>query len=141
LSRGTRQDAYVDTTTNRTFSTNFTGPDITAGYDSRSSIIAGRSGFVGFTGGSGALYSTITISNFVFSTTTPPILSISPGAGPGTANVTWPISVAALFKLQTAPTVKGPWTPVSAPVTINAQTQNQVTLTPGTTAFYRLSLQ
>jgi hypothetical protein len=132
----------VDTTTNSIFTTNFAGPNITAGYDSRNSIIAGRSGFVGFTGGSGALNSTITISNFVFSTTTPPNLSISPGASPGTANVTWPISVAALFKLQTAPTVKGPWTTVTAPVTINAQTRNQVSLTPGAgPAFYRLSLQ
>ncbi len=132
----------VDTTTNRTFATNFTGPNITAGYDSQSSIISGRSGFVGFTGGSGALFSTITISNFVFSTTTPPILSISPGASAGAANVTWPISVAALFKLQMAPTVAGPWTPVVATVTINAQTRYQVSLTPGTSsAFYRLSLE
>ena len=131
----------TDTTTNRIFSTNFAGPDITAGYDTRSSVLGGRSGYVGFTGGSGALYSTITISNFVFSTTTQPILSISPGAGAGAANVTWPISVASLFKLQTAPTVAGPWTTVTAPVTINSQTRYQVSVTPGAgTAYYRLSL-
>jgi hypothetical protein len=130
------------TSSNRIFTTNFTGPNLTAGYDSRKSILAGTSGYVGFTGGSGALNSTITISNFVFSSTTTPILSIAAAPASGTVEVTWPISVATLFKLQQAPTVNGPWTAVTAPVTVNALIQNQVSVTPGPgAAFYRLSLQ
>jgi hypothetical protein len=80
------------------------------------------------------------VSNFVFSYTTPPILSLVAGTA-GSVVITWPVSVSTLFVLQQTTALNGTWSNVTVPpVVVNSQ--NQVTLTPGTSAaFYRLSLQ
>jgi hypothetical protein len=95
---------------------------------------------IGFTGGDGAVNSIQTVSNFVFSYTTPPILSVARKSA-GTVVVSWPVSVSTLFKLQQSTTLNGTWSNVAqTPQVVNGE--NEVTLTPGTTtAFYMLSLQ
>jgi hypothetical protein len=134
--------SMVDSIAGVSFLTNFSVPDLTGGYYNQTPLVGGRSAWVGFTGGNGALNAILTASNFVYSYTTPPILSIAPGGTAGSVNVTWPISVSTLFQLQQSPALTGPWTKVTAPVIVNSQIRNQATLTPGTkTAFYRLSLQ
>ena len=124
----------VDPRTGAIFTTSFALPNLPA-------IVGGPSAFIGFTGGTGGENSTQTISNFVFSSTTPPILSVARGATPGTVVVSWPVSVSTLFKLQQSSAAPGPYSNVSAtPVVVNGQ--NQVTLTAAAGAtFYRLSLQ
>jgi hypothetical protein len=134
--------SMVDSVAGTSFLTNFSVPDLTAGYYNQTALVGSRSAFVGFTAGNGALNSILTASNFVYSYTTPPILSVAPGGIAGSANITWPISVSTLFQLQQSPALSGPWTKVTAPVIVNSQIRNQVTLTPGTsTSYYRLSLQ
>ncbi len=67
-----------------------------------------------------------------------PALSISNSA-PGTVVVSWPTSASPLFTLQQAAALNGTWSNVSAtPVVVGSQ--NEVTLTPASTAFYRLFL-
>jgi hypothetical protein len=124
----------VDTTTRQTFSTSFSVPNLPAIVGAGSEETA----YVGFTGGTGGATSTQTVSNFVFSSTTPPILSVASGAA-GSVVVSWPLSIATLFELQQSATLAGPWSNVTSQV-VNGQ--NQATLTPGTsTVFFRLSLQ
>jgi hypothetical protein len=122
----------TDVVTTNTFTTSFSAnlPDD-----------VGSVAYVGFTGGTGSVTSIQTISNFVFSYSEPPVLSIKRGAAAGSFVVSWPIGVASAFVLQESATLNGKWTNVStAPQNVNLQ--NEVTLTPGTTAsFYRLSLQ
>jgi hypothetical protein len=122
----------TDPVTVDTFSTNFVA-DLPA-------VIGAGSAYVGFTGGDGGSSSTQTVSNFLFSYTTPPILTVARG-GFGTVVVTWPVSVATMFVLQQSSVLNGTWSNVNvAPVLVNSQ--NQVTLSPGaSTVFYRLSLE
>jgi hypothetical protein len=97
--------------------------------------------YVGFTAGTGALNCTQTISNFVFSYTTTftPSLSVARGAA-GSAVLSWPVGVSPLFQLQQSTGVNGPWSNVGVTPAVVAG-QNQVTLTPATATFFRLSLQ
>jgi hypothetical protein len=82
------------------------------------------------------------VSDFTFSYTTPPILSVAAGATPGTVVISWPISVSSLFQLLKSPTVTGPWSvAATAPFPTSPDgTKNQLTLTPGGAAFYQLQL-
>jgi hypothetical protein len=128
----------VDAATAASFSTSFSLPDLPA-------LVGGGSegtAYVGFTAATGGLNSIQTISNFVFSYTTPPILSVATGKT-GSVVVSWPVSVASLFVLQESATVNGPWTSAALPQQV-VNGQNQVTLTPGTgnsSTFFKLSLQ
>jgi hypothetical protein len=123
----------ADATAGTSFATSFSLSNLPA-------IVGGNSAFVGFTSGDGGANSIQTVSNFAFSYTTPPILSVKHAAA-GSGVVSWPVSVSTLFALQQSASVQGPWTNVTAtPVIVNSE--NQVTFTVGTgTAFYRLSLQ
>jgi hypothetical protein len=98
------------------------------------------SAYIGFTAGDGAVNSYQTVSNFLFSYTTPAILSVARKSA-GTVVVSWPVSVSTLFVLQEATVLNGTWSNVTqTPQVVNGE--NEVTLTPGTsTAYYRLSLQ
>jgi hypothetical protein len=118
----------VDATAGATFATTLDVPDLTS--------VVGPSAFVGFTGGTGGLNAIQTVSNFVFSYTTPPILSVTHPA-PDSVVVSWPVSVSTLFVLQAANSLEGPWENVgTAPVIVNSE--NEVTVVPGTATFYRL---
>ena len=125
--------SLADAKTGNTFTSTTSLPDLPA-------IVGAPSAFVGFTGATGGLNSIQTVSNFVFSYTTPPILSLVAGTA-GSVVITWPVSVSTLFVLQQTTALNGTWSNVTVPpVVVNSQ--NQVTLTPGTSAaFYRLSLQ
>jgi hypothetical protein len=96
--------------------------------------------YVGFTAATGGLASTQTISNFVFSVSGTPTLALAKGAA-GSVIVSWPVSVSSSFVLQESTTVNGPWTTVTTTPTV-VNSQNEVTLTPGTTtAFFKLTLE
>jgi hypothetical protein len=122
--------SLVDTTAGTSFATTFNVANLPA-------IVGGSSAFVGFTSGDGGANAIQKVANFVFSSTTPPILSVTRGAAESVV-VSWPVSVSSLFVLQASPALSGPWSDVSeVPVVVDSL--NQVTLTPGTsTAFYRL---
>jgi hypothetical protein len=124
---------FEDTKSGNKFTSSFSLPDLPA-------IVGGPSAFVGFTGATGGVNSIQTVSNFVFSYTTPPILSVAHGAA-GSVVVSWPDSVSTLFELQHSAVINGPWLDVTnVPLVVNAV--NQVTLSNGTnTEFFRLSLQ
>lgn len=101
-------------------------------------IVNGSSAFVGFTAGTGGLYSIQTVSNFQFSYTTPPVLTVT--SSNNNAVVTWPVSVSTLFKLQKSSTVTGSYANVTtAPTIVNGMNQITVPQT-GTSQFFRLFL-
>jgi hypothetical protein len=105
-------------------------------------IVGGSNAYVGFTAGDASANSVQTVSNFVFSYTTTftPTLTVAPGVAPGSVVISWPVGVSPLFMLQQATSLLGPCTNVNAPSQV-VSAQNQVTLTPGTSTFFRLSLQ
>ena len=130
--------SMVDATAGSSFTTNISLPDLPAltGADSDDTA------YVGFTAATGGLNSIQTISDFVFSYTTPPILSVATGTA-GSVVVSWPVSVSRLFVLQQSSTLSGAWTNSALPQQV-VNGQNQVTLTPGTgngSTFFKLSLQ
>ncbi len=101
--------------------------------------LGSSSAFVGFTGASGGVGGLQTVSDFQFSYTTDPVLSVKPGVS-GSVTISWPVSVTTLLELQESATLLGPWSNVGvSPIIVGSE--NQVTVTPGTsTAFFRLSL-
>jgi hypothetical protein len=99
--------------------------------------IGADSAYVGFTGATGGLNAIQTISNFRFSYTTPPVLSVTRSGG--NAIVSWPVSVATFFVLQGSPTLAGPWTDQGPSTVVGLQ--NQVTLPISGTHFFRLVLR
>ncbi len=108
----------VDTLTSATYIGSHTFGDPVA-------ILNSASGYIGFTGATGGSASTQTVSNFLYSYTTPPILALK--ATGGNAVITWPVSVSTLFALQGAPSIAGPFTTLTnVPVIVGGQ--NQVTL-------------
>jgi len=124
-----------DATSGNSFQTTFAVGSLPA-------ILGSEVAYVGFTGACGGLAASQAISNFAYTYTTTPVLSLAKGAGAGSVVVSWPVSVAGTFVLQqAAPSLASGWNNVSTtPTVVNGQ--NQVTLTPGTTsAFYRLQLQ
>jgi hypothetical protein len=101
-------------------------------------VIGADTAIVGFTGATGGLNSIQTVSNFRFSYTTPPMLSVNTSGG--NAVVSWPVSVSTFFQLQKSASVTGPWTSAGSPTVVGLQ--NQVTLpATGTSQFFRLQLQ
>jgi len=103
--------------------------------------LGSQSAYIGFTGGDGAVNSIQTITDFTFSYTTSPILTLAKTGVAGTVVVSWPVSVTTLLVLQEATSLNGTWSNVGTVPTV-VGSENQVTLTPGTsTVFYRLSLQ
>jgi len=126
-----------DATATNSFSTTFNLTNLPAIVGSGS----GSTAYVGFTGGTGALDSIQTISNFAFSytTTMTPSLSVAHGA-PGSVVISWPVGVSPLFVLQQTTALNGTWSNVGGtPAVVGGE--NQVTLTPATATFFRLSLQ
>ncbi len=103
--------------------------------------LGSESAYVGFTSSDGGVNSVQTVSDFKFSYSTGPLLTVKPGVTAGTAVVSWAVSVSTLFTLQESDAVTGPWSNVTTtPTVVNGE--NQVTLTPsGNTAFYRLIIQ
>ena len=131
FSRGTYYVHLADTTTGDSFLTTFNQGDLRG-------AIGADSAYVGFTGATGGLNAIQKVSNFRFSYTTPPVLSVT---HTGTSVVVaWPVSVATFFALEKSSSLAGPWTSAGAPTVVGAQ--NQVTQTAtGTAQFYRLVLQ
>ncbi len=102
--------------------------------------VGNGSAYIGFTGADGGISSVQTVSNFLYSSTTPPVLSIAPGA-PGYVVVSWPVSVSSLFTLMQSSSLAGPWTPAVPVSSSGAGLQNHVTVSAGgTAAFYTLQL-
>lgn len=131
-SQGTMQVLMVDTNASTTYTTNF-AIDLPA-------AVGNGSAYIGFTGGDGAVTSVQTVSNFLYSYTTPPILAIGHGA-PGQVVVSWPVSVSSLFTLEQSSSLTGPWTPAAPVSSAIVGLQNQAVLTVGgSTTFYRLQL-
>ncbi len=122
----------TDATTGGTYSTVYN-------QGSMWTAIGADNAYVGFTGATGGLNSIQNVSNFRFSYTTLPVLSV--GHSGGNVMVNWPVSVATFFKLQQSASLLGPWTNVvTAPSLVGLQ--NQVTLpASGGAQFYRLLLQ
>jgi hypothetical protein len=121
----------ADPTTGATYSGSHNFGDLTP-------VLGGASGYIGFTGSTGGSDSIQTVSNFQFSYTTPPILSLA--ASNSSAVISWPISVATLFKLQASAVVTGPYTNVTATPTV-ANGENQVTVpATGSAQFFRLTV-
>jgi len=106
-------------------------------------IVGNGSAYLGFTGGDGAVTSIQDVSNFLFSYTAPPVLSIAPGPAPGTEVISWSISVSPMFQLLQSSSLTGPWSVLAtAPFPASADgTMNQVTVsTAGGVSFYELQL-
>ncbi|MGA2246534.1 MAG: hypothetical protein ABSH48_16180 [Verrucomicrobiota bacterium] len=103
-------------------------------------VVGNDSAYVGFTGSDSGVTSVQTVSNFLYSYTTPPIVAIGRGA-PGRVVVSWPVSVSSLFTLVQSGTLAGPWSPAVPVSSAVVGLQNQVTLSAGgSLTFYRLQL-
>ena len=131
FNNGTYIVRLVDTVTSASFVTTYNQGDMRG-------VIGADTAIVGFTGATGGLNAIQTVSNFRFSYTTAPILSVNTvGAN---VVVSWPVSVATFFQLEKSPNVTGPWTSAGSPTVVGLQ--NQVTLpATGTSQFFRLQLQ
>jgi len=130
--QGVMQVLLIDPTVPATYSTNFS--------INLPATVGNGSAYIGFTGGDGATTSIQTVSNFLYSYTTPPVLAVAPGA-PGQVVVSWPVSVSSLFTLVQSSTLAGPWTPAVPVSSVIVGLRKQVTLgaVSGAT-FYRLQL-
>jgi hypothetical protein len=102
--------------------------------------VGNGSAYIGLTGSDGGVASVQTVSNLVYSYTTPPVLGIARGT-PGNVVVSWPVSVSSLFKLMQSSSLSGPWLP-AAPISSGVVgLQNQVTLSAGgSPVYYKLQL-
>jgi len=126
---GVLQVLLEDTVTLATFTTNFP-VNIPA-------VVGDDSAYVGFTAGDGYFDSVQMITNFVYSSTSTPELSISPVAGK--VVVSWPLTVSSLFQLVQSTNLTGSWTPVTVPSPTQTGGENVVTLpTTNSTSFYQL---
>jgi hypothetical protein len=132
FSEGTLYVLLVDTVTGATFQDSHYYGDIV-------SIVGGASAYVGFTGSTGGVASIQEVSNFEFSSTTPPVLTLTAGAN-DTVVITWPVSVSTMFTLVQSGSVTGPWQPLGGSTVVNGQ--NQLTVSAaGSSKFYQLILQ
>jgi hypothetical protein len=134
--QGVVQVWLQDLTTLDLFTTSFTVPSLPA-------VVGNGSAYIGLTGGDGGVTSTQIVTDFTYSYTTSPTLTVAAGATPGTVVVSWPISVSSLFQLLQSSSVTGPWTTAATAAfpTSPDGTQNQVTLSVGgSTSFYQLQL-
>jgi hypothetical protein len=120
-------------------------PTVPATYTSSYSVnvpavVGNNAAYIGFTAADGGISSVQTVSNLLFSYSTPPILTLAQGA-PGKVVVSWPVSVSSLFTLMQSSSLTGPWSP-AVPVSSGiVGLQNQATLsTGGSASFYKLQL-
>jgi hypothetical protein len=129
---GTAYVRLTDTTTSASFSTAFNvGPLRNA--------LGADTAYIGFTAGTGGDESTQTVSNFRFSYTTAPELTITRNGS--SVTVSWPVSVSTFFVLQQSASLSGPWTAVSpSPVIVNGQ-NTWSPPGPSVMQFLRLALQ
>lgn len=103
--------------------------------------VGNGSAYIGLTGGEGGVTSIQTVTNFLYSYTTPPVLSSIARGAPGQVVVSWPVSVSTLFTLVQSGSLTGPWTPAVPVSSAKVGLQNQATLSAGGTAtYYRLQL-
>jgi hypothetical protein len=103
--------------------------------------VGNGSAYIGLTGGEGGVTSLQTVTNFLYSYTTPPVLSSIVRGAPGQVVVSWPVSVSTLFTLMQSGSLTGPWTPAVPVSSAIVGLQNQATLSAGgTAAYYRLQL-
>jgi hypothetical protein len=105
--------------------------------------VGNSSAYLGFTGADGGITSFQTVSNLLYSYTTPPILSSIAHGAPGQVVVSWPVSISSLFTLvqSSSLTAGGSWTPAVPVSSAIVGLQKQVTLNAGGSAtFYRLQL-
>jgi hypothetical protein len=101
--------------------------------------VGGNRAYIGFTGGDGGNSSIEIVSNFEYSYTTVPTLSIS--AVPGLAVISWPVSVSSFFQLMQSTNVVGPWAAANVSSLKQTGCENVVTLpNSGTASFFRLQL-
>jgi Concanavalin A-like lectin/glucanases superfamily/Bacterial lectin len=131
FNQGTYYVHLLDTVTSDSFLTTYNQGDMRG-------VVGADTAYVGFTGATGGLNSIQTISNFRFSYSTPPTLSVTTTGG--NAVVSWPVSVATFFQLQKSDNVTGPWTSAGSPTVVGLQNQVSVPAT-GTSQFFRLQLQ
>ncbi|PWU09932.1 MAG: hypothetical protein C5B50_26405 [Verrucomicrobia bacterium] len=102
--------------------------------------VGNGSAYIGLTGSDGGVASTQTVSNFLYSYTTPPIISIAQGAS-GQVVVSWPVSVSSLFKLLQSSSLIGPWVPATPLSFAVVGLKNQATFNAGGNAsYYKLKL-
>src|SRR5205823_9423985 len=123
-SQGVFNLLLVDTVTSATYTTIRNMPNLPG-------IVKGASAYIGFTGATGGLNAIQTISNFRFSYTTPPVLSVSKSGA--NVIVSWPVSVATFFVLQQSSNLNGPWSNYSGapPIIVNGKYQVTVVASPG----------
>jgi hypothetical protein len=127
--QGVMQVLMVDPTVPATYTTSY-AVNIPA-------VVSNSSAYIGFTGSDGGVSSIQTVSSFLYSYSTPPILSIAPGAA-GQVVVSWPVSVSSLFQLAQSSSVTGPWSPAVPVSSLIVGQQNLVTLSAGGSASYYL---
>jgi hypothetical protein len=103
-------------------------------------VVGNSSAYIGLTGGDGGTTSIQTVTNFLYSSTTTPVLAMAKGA-PGQVVVSWPVSVSTLFTLMQSSSLDGPWLPAAPVTSAIVSLQNQATLSAGgKSLFYRLQL-
>jgi len=103
--------------------------------------VGNGSAYIGLTGGEGGVTSIQTVTNFLYSYTTPPVLSSIVRGAPGQVVVSWPVSVSTLFTLVQSSSLTGPWTPAVPVSSAIVSLYNQATLSAvGTATYYRLQL-
>lgn len=131
--QGVMQVLLTDPSAAVTYSTSF-AVDLPA-------TVGNGSAYIGFTGSDGGSTASQTVSNFLYSYTTPPVLSSIARGGSGHVVVSWPVSISSLFTLVQSSSVAGPWTPAVPVSNVVAGLQKQATLNAGgSSTFYRLQL-
>jgi len=104
------------------------------------SLVGGNVAYIGFTAADGGVTSIQTITDFSYSYTTPPVLSIARGT-PGNVVVSWPVSVASAFTLYQSSSLSGPWTASNVSSLTQTGCENSVTLPySGAIQYFLLSL-
>jgi len=120
----------TDETTAATFST-------TIDVGQLSQVLDGNTAYVGFTGGTGGVASTQTISDFTFT----PIPALTAFAEQGNAVISWPSGIGG-YVLQQNSNLSDPsgWTTISPPYNIVGGNYQYTVSAPGGSEFYRLVL-
>jgi len=130
--QGVMNILLVDSSVSTTYTANF-AIDIPA-------AVGNGSAYIGLTGSDGGVASIQTVSNLLYSYTTPPMLSIAHGAS-GQVVVSWPVSVSSLFTLMQSGSLNGPWAPAAPASSAVVGLMNDAAFNAGGSAsFYALQL-